>query len=268
MTQLDYYSYIVAPLMAGVVILVVCSVLDRMTRQTFVLEQILGHQARELKSNGELIRRYIPRSVAEHIDAGKGRAVDTPQRKQVTVLFSDIVGFTTLADRLDAGSLTHILATYMSTMVKLVEAHGGTLNEFAGDWLMSIFGAPSEMALKDQALQAIKTAQAMQTALTQLNESWSQLGLGEALPLRIRIGINTGELSVGSFGSEGRMIYTAIGLQTNMAARIQAECKPGGVLLTNATWLLVKDDIPCEPMGALAIKGVQFLVPVYQPLNI
>lgn len=268
MTQLDYYSYIVAPLMAGVVILVVCSVLDRMTRQTFVLEQNLGHQARELKSNGELIRRYIPRSVAEHIDAGNGRAVDTPQRKQVTVLFSDIVGFTTLADRLDAGSLTHILATYMSTMVKLVEAHGGTLNEFAGDGLMSIFGAPSEMALKDQALQAIKTAQAMQTALTQLNESWSQLGLGEALPLRIRIGINTGELSVGSFGSEGRMTYTAIGLQTNMAARIQAECKPGGVLLTNATWLLVKDDIPCEPMGALAIKGVQFLVPVYQPLNI
>lgn len=73
MTQIDYYFYTVAPLMAGVVILVVCSVLDRMARQTFVLEQIIGHQARELKSYGELIRRYIPRSVAEHIDAGNGR---------------------------------------------------------------------------------------------------------------------------------------------------------------------------------------------------
>lgn len=266
MTQIDAFTYVVCPIMTLVFVVVMCASLERIARQTFVLEQIIGHQARNLKRNGELIRRYIPRSVADHIDAGDGSAVDMPRRMLVTVLFSDIVGFTALADRLDAASLTHILATYMSTMVKLVEAHGGTLNEFAGDGLMSIFGAPSEMTQKDQAIQAIKTAQAMQSALSQLNESWKHLGFVETHPLSIRIGINTGELSVGSFGSEGRMTYTAIGLQTNVAARIQAQCKPGSLLLSGSTWQLVRDDILCEQRGALEIKGVQFLVPVYEPI--
>ena len=229
------------------------------------MNQIIGHQEHALKRNGMLIRRYIPRSVAERIDAGDGSAVDAPQRRRITVLFSDIVGFTNLADRLDAESLTQILTDYMSIMAVIVEEHGGTLNEFSGDGLMSIFGAPSAMPPKDQATQAIKTARAMHAALPLLNASWSKLGIGEPLPLRIRIGINTGVLSVGSFGSEGRMTYTAIGLQTNVAARIQAQCKPGGVLLSDSTWHLVKDDIPCEPMGKLVIEGVQFLVPVYAP---
>lgn len=213
-----------------------------------------------------MIRRYIPRSVVEHIDAGEGYAIDTPQRRRITVLFSDIVGFTSLADKVEAESLTQILTEYMSTMATIVEAHGGTLNEFSGDGLMSIFGAPSKMAPKDQAIQAVKTAQAMQGALPGLNARWSKLGIGEPLALCIRIGINTGELSVGSFGSEGRMTYTAIGLQTNVAARIQAQCKPGGLLLSGSTWQLVKNDILCEQKGTIEIKGVQFLVPVYEPV--
>lgn len=265
MTKIDSFTYTVSPLMSMAVAVVVCGVLDRMARQTFTMNQIISHQEHTLRRNGMLIRRYIPRSVAERIDAGDGSAVDAPQRRRITVLFSDIVGFTNLADRLDAESLTQILTDYMSIMAVIVEEHGGTLNEFSGDGLMSIFGAPSAMPPKDQATQAIKTARAMHAALPLLNASWSKLGIGEPLPLRIRIGINTGVLSVGSFGSEGRMTYTAIGLQTNVAARIQAQCKPGGVLLSDSTWHLVKDDIPCEPMGKLVIEGVQFLVPVYAP---
>ncbi len=96
-----------------------------------------------------------------------------------------------------------------------------------------------------------------------LNEGWFRLGIDE--PLRTRIGINTGVLSVGTFGSAGRATYTAIGLQTNIAARIQAHSEPGGTLLSHSSWQLVKDQDPCEPRGEVTVKGVHFPIKVYAP---
>lgn len=240
-----------------------CCVIENLDRKGFRDERLILEQRAHLERSATLIRRYVPPAVAERITAGAQDSVDVPQRRRVTILFSDIVGFTDIADRVDPETLTQVVGEYMATMAGIVEAHQGTLNEFAGDGLMALFGAPVELPVQHQALSAVAAAQVMQAALPGLNAGWRKLGLGT--DLTIRIGINTGMASVGSYGSAGRMTYTAIGLQTNIAARIQAHCEPGGILLSEATWQLAGDQVPADPAGDVVCKGVHFPVSVYAP---
>ncbi len=102
----------------------------------------------------------------------------------------------------------------------------------------------------------------MQQRMEELGGKWFQEGI--QTPFRIRIGINTGVASVGDFGSEGRTTYSAIGKQTNLAARIQDHCQPGKVLISHTTWALVKDEIPCEERGEIEVKGLHYPVRVYE----
>jgi class 3 adenylate cyclase len=220
------------------------------------------HAERALRNSRELIRRYVPPTVAQRIIAGQEADVETPQRRRLTVFFSDIVGFTDIADRVEPEVITQVLNEYLSTMSAIVDEHGGTLNEFSGDGIMALFGAPEPMEPQEQVLEAVAMAQTMQRQMAQLNENWRALGLGGEL--QVRMGINTGMLSVGSFGSQGRMTYTAIGLQTNVTNRIQSHCRPGGILLSDASWQLVRDQVACTPRGEIEIKGVHFPVKVYE----
>jgi class 3 adenylate cyclase len=208
------------------------------------------HAERTLQHSRELIRRYVPPAVASRIIAGEEAEIDTPQRRRLTVFFSDIVGFTDVADRVEPEVITQVINEYLSAMSKIVDAHGGTLNEFSGDGIMALLGAPETMEPKKQVHQAVNMALAMQSKMEQLNEGWRKLGLGEKL--QVRMGINTGILSVGSFGSQGRMTYTAIGLQTNVTARLQAQCQPGGILLSDSSWQLIR------------VKGLHFPVKAYE----
>jgi class 3 adenylate cyclase len=203
----------------------------------------------------------VPKALADNIIAGDLDGVETPTRRRITVLFSDIVSFTETADRVEPELLTTLIGEYMSAMTQIVHDHGGTVNEFSGDGLMALFGAPTPMLPEDQARNAVQAAQAMQERLPALNARWRNLGLDA--PVQIRIGINTGMASVGSYGSEGRMTYTAIGLQTNIAARVQAKCQPGKVLLTEATWQLLGSDDWGRYIGEVVCKGVHFPVTVY-----
>jgi class 3 adenylate cyclase len=229
---------------------------EHMLRKTFVGEQIIARQQ-------VLIRRYAPPAVANAIEAGNSATIDAPQRRRVTALSSDVVGFTRTADALDAESLAQIVHEYMAAMADIVERHGGTVTEFAGDGVMALFGAPSEREPQDQVTGAIAAATEMQATLPVLNQRWFKIGLDHEL--HTRIGINTGVSSVGTFGSEGRGTYTAIGLQINIAARIQAECEPGSILLSQASWQLVKDTIACESRGEAHVKGVHFPIKLYTP---
>ena len=243
--------------------LLVCIVIEVVERQAFVKDQIIVAQQHELRHSRETIRRYVPRAVFEHIVNGDTVGIDVPSRRRVTVLFADLVGFTELADRVEAEILTQVVNDYMTTMSQLVDDHGGLVNEFAGDGLMALFGAPDEMEVEEQAASAVRAALAMQDRLPFLNLQWKRLGVTQAM--QMRIGIDTGVLSVGSFGSEGRMTYTAIGLHTNIAARIQSQCEPGRILLSDYSWHLIKDTVPCDPCGEVQCKGVHYPVPVYSP---
>lgn len=246
--------------------LLVCIVIEIVSRRSFCKDQVIEAQQSELHQSREAIRRYVPPTVAEHIIHGDIESIDAPARRRVTILFADLVEFTDVADRVEAEVLTEVVNDYMTTMSRIIDKHGGTVNEFAGDGFMALFGAPDPLPPEEQALNAVRAAAALQAHLPSLNVSWARLGVG--IPLAMRIGINTGVLSVGSFGSEGRMTYTAIGLQTNIAARIQAHCDPGGILISDTTWHLVNDQIDCEPRGEVECKGVHYPVKVHAPVEL
>ncbi len=217
----------------------------------------------QLQASKRLLRRYAPAAVAARIESGDAETVGHPQRLRVTALSSDVAGFTALADQIDPESLSQIINEYMAAMSDVVEGQGGVVTEFAGDGLMAIFGAPEAFEPEEQVRRALSAANAMHARLAELNTSWFRLGIEQ--PLRVRIGINTGMLSVGTFGSDGRATYTAIGLQMNVAARIQAQCEPGGILLSSASWHLVNDTVECDPLGEVTVKGVHFPISIYAP---
>lgn len=241
----------------------VCVIIEAVTRRSFAKDMIIGWQQQQLTESRDAIQRYMPASVSRRIIEGEMASVESPKRLRVTVLFADIAGFTDIADRVEPEVMTEVLNDYMSTMADLIDAHEGTLNEFAGDGLMALFGAPQVLQPTDQVRRAIEAAQAMQARLPALNESWQRLGLGGEM--KIRIGINTGMVSVGSYGSKGRRTYTAIGLQTNIAARIEANAEPGQILLSDASYQLVRDLIPCAYQREIECKGVHYPVRVYAP---
>jgi len=226
-----------------------------------VLAALHHSEARWVNALG-LIKRYLPDAVADNIITGKGTTIDAPRRRRVTVMFADIVGFTDVADRVEPETTTQVLNEYLSAMVEVVEENQGTVNEFAGDGFMALFGAPKDLEPVNQARSAVSAALAINNTLADLNYQWRKLGLGQ--DLQIRIGINTGVLSVGSFGSQGRMTYTAIGLQTNVTARIQGHCKPGEILLSEATWQLVSEEIHCSQQESINVKGLHFPLTVYR----
>lgn len=229
---------------------------ERGLRNAFAADKTIAEQRR-------LIRRYAPSSVVSRIEHGD-TTVDSPQRLKVTVFFSDVVGFTTMADRVDPEALATIVNEYLGSLADVIERHGGTLNEFAGDGVMAIFGAPDEMDPTDQVLAAVAAARELQASLPVWSRDWYQHGIIE--DAQARVGINSGTVSVGTFGSAVRATYTGIGLQTNIAARVQAQAEPGGILLSNTSWHLVKDVIACEPRGEVMVKGVHFPIALYEPL--
>ncbi|KRA31395.1 MULTISPECIES: adenylate/guanylate cyclase domain-containing protein [unclassified Nocardioides] len=230
---------------------------ERDLRTRYVGEHLLAYQRR-------LIRRYVPDSVVSRIELGD-TSVDEPQRRRITVFSSDVVGFTAMADRIDPEALAHIINDYLGAVSDLVERHGGTVTEFAGDGVMAIFGAPQEVDPVDQVHSAVAAARELQASLAEWSAAWFAHGIVE--PANARIGINTGVVSVGTFGSALRATYTGIGLQMNIAARVQAQAEPGGILLSNTSWHLVKDSVACEPRGEVMVKGVHFPIELYQPLS-
>lgn len=268
---LDFQAGDISTAMAGSLVamqLIACntgvfvsSVIEFHNRRTFRKDQIIERQSMQLSESRDAIRRYVPPSVADLIIKGESASIDTPVRRRVTILFADIVGFTEVTDRIEPEDLTALLVDYLSGMAGKVEEFGGTLNEFAGDGLMALFGAPNVQEPDLQARQAISAAREMQVLMGQLNERWLRLGIGR--PLRMRIGINTGTVSVGSYGSRGRLTYTAFGLQTNITSRIEKAAAPGSVMVSDSTYQLARGAFAFEPRGDVECKGVHYPVPVY-----
>src|SRR5262249_39454912 len=148
--------------------------------------------------------------------------VDQPmrhERRRLTIFFSDIAGFTAMADELEPEETSRMLNEYVAAMAEIADRSAAALNQIIGDGLLVIFGAPVATNDHDHALRAVEMALNMQERTNMLRERWMREGIDK--PFAVRMGINTGYATVGDFGSEGRVTYTAIGTQTNLAARIQ-----------------------------------------------
>lgn len=215
-----------------------------------------------LERSNRLIRRYVPTQLAEQIIAGQHVETLKPERRKLTICFTDIQGFTHASDELDAEELAAVLNEYLSEMMAIADRYEATVNQLIGDGMMIFFGAPQATSDRDHALRAVRMAVDMQKRMQELQEIWSHRGMQK--PFNIRIGINTGYASVGDFGSEGRKLYSGIGIQTNLAARIQAHCEPGKVLISHTTRALVEDEIVCVPMDQILVKGIHYPVSVYE----
>ena len=136
-------------------------------------------------------------------------------------------------------------------LIEIVFQHEGTVDKYIGDGLMVFFGDPEPQP--DHALRCVRTAIAMQQRTAELREKWLKRG---GFPLRIRIGINTGEVVVGNMGSARRLAYTVLGSAVNLASRLESNAPVGGILISERTHELVKADVPTQPVGPLTIKGL------------
>jgi class 3 adenylate cyclase len=213
----------------------------------------------------EVISKYVARQVAERILDGSHELAAIEGRRRLTLFFSDIKDFSDAADRLEPEDLSEVLNEYLAEMVDIAEAYGGTIDKFVGDAIMIFFGAPTATDDIDHALRATRMAIAMQERMGILRERWRARGFDS--PFEIRVGINTGQVSLGSFGCPGRMDYTAIGRQVNLAARLESHCEPGRILISHPTWVLIQDHIDCRSKGDILVKGIHNPVKVYEVLG-
>ena len=225
-------------------------------------ERDLGRMAAELARANDMISRYVASQLARYVRAGKSAAFEKQERRTLTLFFSDIKDFAATADHVELENLSEVLNDYLSAMVAIGERYDGTIDKFVGDAIMMFFGAPVWTNDRDHALRAVQMAVDMQEQMVTLRQKWLRQGFDR--PFEIRIGINTGQASVGNFGSQGRMDYTAIGRHVNLAARLQAACSPGKILISQSTWLLVQDKVVCTPQDEIQIKGFQDPVKAYE----
>ena len=179
-------------------------------------------------------------------------------RKTVTIVFSDLVGSTSLGEALDPESVREVLASYFDRMQAVLERHGGTVEKFIGDAVMAVFGLPH--LHEDDALRAVRAAWEMQAALSQLND---QLKARWGVRLTSRTGVHTGEVVAGD-PSAGQRLVT--GDTVNTAARLEQAAPPGAVLLGETTWRLVREFTQAEPIGPLTVKGKAERISAYRPM--
>jgi class 3 adenylate cyclase/tetratricopeptide (TPR) repeat protein len=191
---------------------------------------------------------YTPKHLAERILTSK--AALEGERKQVTVLFVDVFGFTALSARLDPEDVHALMTHAFEIMLAEVHRYEGTVNQFLGDGIMALFGAP--IAHEDHAQRAVRAALGIQRALEDYQR---ELERERALTFKVRQGLNSGLVVVGSIGSDLRMDYTAVGDTTNVAARLQQAAEPGSIVIGETTHRLVADYFDTRPLGELSVRG-------------
>lgn len=194
--------------------------------------------------------RFLSAEVVETIVASGGKLALGGERREVTVLFADVVAFTPLAEKHAPEHVVAILNELFSFLTEIVFKHGGTVDKFIGDCVMAVFGAPYQH--HDDPLRAVRAAEEMMRWLETGNTKWRK-DLGRELALGI--GIHTGEAVAGNIGSEKRMEYTVIGDTVNIAARLEALAQPGQVLLTKTTSDRVADEFDSTSLGMHRVVG-------------
>ncbi len=215
--------------------------------------RLLNLEQEKVKKAYSLLSKYVAPQLADKISDGQIDSIWKHNRKKLTLFFSDIKDFTSITDILEPEDMANVLNEYLTEMNKIINTYKGTLAQVIGDGLYVFFGAPESSNDKDHALRCVKMAIDMQRRIAELNKSWFKGGIDEVL--QIRCGINTGMATVGGYGSSERKEYTAMGMQTNIAARLEQTCIPGGILISHTTWALVNDEISCSEQGKINVKG-------------
>ncbi len=230
------------------------------------LEDELVEKNKHVSELVDKMKKYLSTQLFDRIMGGKVDAkTGSHKRKNLTIFFSDIVGFTDITDTIEPENLSYLLNTYLDEMAIIASKWGGTIDKFIGDAVMIFFGDDEDIDNATAAKNCVLMALEMQHSMNKLREKWAKKGIHHIL--KVRIGINTGYCTVGNFGSEERMDYTLIGGNVNVASRLEGQCPHGGILISASTQIHVKDIVKTTSKGAIKVKGVAHPIETYEVLG-
>jgi adenylate cyclase len=221
-------------------------------------------EEREKKKIRGAFQYYLTASVINEMLKDPSKLKLGGDKKDLTVLFSDIRGFTTISEKLTPEDLVHLLNEYLTEMTNLVFKYDGLLDKYMGDAIMAVFGAPLDQP--DHALRACRTALGMMDELKKLQEKWAD----EGRPVfDIGIGINSGDMVVGNMGSDMRFDYTVMGDMVNLGSRLEGINKEYGtnIVISEYTYAVVKDALFCRELDSVRVKGKKLPVKIYELLG-
>jgi adenylate cyclase len=227
------------------------------------IEQARLHEKikEELKRRAQLERYHSPAVVNRILSMSSTDSSIEAQEMDVTVLFADIVGFTSMSEKMEPHRVSLILNDYFTEMTDIIFSNDGTLDKFIGDAIMAIFGAPIPM--EDHALRAVKTALEMKKRLQELNEEKFT-----TVPFQIRIAINSGRVVAGDIGSPKRIEYTVLGNTVNVASRLESSvARPDQIVVGENTQEMIADFIETTSLGPFNLKGLEKSIMVYEILG-
>jgi len=218
-------------------------------------------EEREKKKVRGAFQYYLSPAVVEQVLENPERLQLGGEKKELTVLFSDIRGFTSISERMSPEGLVKFMNEYLTRMTDIVFKHEGLLDKYIGDAIMAIWGAPLDQP--DHPRRACATALEMIEALSQLQKKWASEGMPE---LNIGVGISTGPMVVGNMGSERRFSYTVMGDSVNLGSRLEGLNKVYGtrIIVSETTWQWVKEEILGRELDAVRVKGKATPVRIYE----
>jgi adenylate cyclase len=225
------------------------------------LEERVREQVAQLDRLGRLKGFFSPQ-IADLIVSGGGEDLLKPHRREITVVYLDLRGFTAFTEATEPEEVMNVLREYHDVAGRLVTKHRGTIERFVGDGMMIFFNDP--IPVPDAAEEAVRMNAALHSAFVPLRSRWSKLGY----ELHLSSGIAQGYATLGTIGFEGRRDYAAIGTVTNLAARLCGEAKGGQTLVDQKTFGSVEALVRAEPLGALALKGFARPVPAFNVLGL
>ncbi len=225
------------------------------------LEHRVAQQLAELERVGRL-KRFLSPQLADAIVSSGDEKVLESHRREITVVFCDLRGFTAFSDSVEPEEVMGVLRDYHAAMGKLIFQFEGTLERFAGDGLMVFFNDP--LPCPDPAARAVRMAVAMRERVSELAAAWRKRGY----ELGFGVGIALGYATLGTIGFEGRLDYGAIGPVTNLASRLCDESRGGQILVSQRVHAAVEDLVEAEPVGEFALKGFHRPIPVHNVLRL
>ena len=208
------------------------------------------------------LSKYFSPQVYKSIFTGKLDVNINTNRKNLTVFFSDIKGFTTITEILEPEKLTEVITFYLTEMTNIAHEYGGTVDKYIGDAIMIFFGDPNTNGVESDAINCVSMALKMQKRLIQIRKKWQMLGITQSL--EVRMGIHTDVCTVGNFGSNDRLDYTVLGNGVNLASRLESLADPNQILISENTFNIIKKIIRCEYQNEIVVKGKSHPIKTYQ----
>ena len=208
------------------------------------------------------LARYFSPRVAQSIVSHEGDIQVQNQRKHLTVFFSDLVGFSAMAETMALDDLSEFLFDYLTLMTEIAEQHGGTVDKYVGDSIMIFFGDPRSKGRREDALACASMALAMRAGLADLNEAWAVRGI--AHQVEMRMGMHSALCAVGNFGSKSRLAYTAFGNGVNIAARLEGIARAGTITCSSVTAELIEDEFLIRQAGVKQLRNISDPVTVFE----